>query len=179
MLFRNNLSTQLQERREEFLSFDRILRDDLSGCAEHLSRLGAHDSAEIELRARVARAPGAIPSRELDEARSAVIPFKTSWRSHEEARRWALEVLFDRVTGAADGSQYLPGREISLPVAAVQVAFFENPHTRDGKYIKEADLSLITPAAIMQADTDIDSLVGFRRFREETRALKDFLKRQK
>ena len=37
-----------------------------------------------------------------------------------------------RVTFAADGSQLLPGRELSLPVAAVQVAWFENPHTREG-----------------------------------------------
>jgi hypothetical protein len=177
MLFKNSLSTQLQERREEFLSFDRILREDLSSGAQHLSRIAAQGSAEIKLRAGVGRAPGAVPSRELDEARSTVIPFKTAWRSHEEARRWALDILFDRVTGAADGSQYLPGREITLPVAAVQVAFFENPHTRDGKYIKEADLTLITPEEIMQADTDLDSLVGFRRFREETRVLKDFLKR--
>src|ERR1051325_6781850 len=103
MLFKHSLSTQLQERREEFLSFDRILREDLSSGAEHLSRIAAQGSAEIKLRAGVAGAPGAVPSRELDEARSTVIPFKTAWRSHEEARRWALDILFDRVTGAAGG----------------------------------------------------------------------------
>jgi NurA domain len=178
MLFKNSLSTQLQERREEFLSFDRILREDLSGCARHLARLAAEDFAQLSSRARAASAPGALPSTELEEGRSTVIPFKQSWRSHEEARRWALDVLFDRVTGAADGSQYLPGRDITLPIAAVQVAFFENPHTREGTYIKEAELKLITPAEIMRATTDIDSLVALRRFREETRVLKDFLKRQ-
>jgi hypothetical protein len=177
MLFKQNLSTQFQERREEFLSFDRILRADLSGCARHLALIGMLESSEIKLRAGVARAPGATPSAELDEVRSAVIAFGTSWRSHEEARRWALDILFDRVTGAADGSQYMPGREITLPFAAVQVALFENPHTREGTYVKEADLTLVTPAEIMQADTDVDSLVGFRRFHEETRVLKDFLKR--
>jgi NurA domain-containing protein len=177
MLFNHSLITQLQERREEFISFDHVLRHDLSNCAEHLSRIGAQDSGEIGLRARVARAPGAVPSRELDEARLPVRPFGLEWHSHEEARRWALRILFDRVTGAADGSQYLPGREITLPIAAVQVAFFENPHTREGKYIKESRISLITPAEIMQAGTDVDSLVSLRRFMEETKALQDFLKR--
>jgi NurA domain len=179
MLFKNNLSTQFQERRDEFLSFDRILRRDLSGCAEHLARIASQDFAEVKSRASAANAPGAVPSLEMEEARSAVIPFNRAWRSHEEARRWALDVLFERVTGAADGSQYLPGREITLPVAAVQVAFFENPHTREGTYVKGADLTLITPAEIMQSATDIDSLVGLRRFHEETRVVKDFLKRQK
>ena len=178
MLFNHNLITQLQERREEFISFDHVLRHDLSSCAEHLSRIGALDSEEIGLRARVAPSPGAVPSRELDERRSPVLAFDKVWHSHEEARRWALGILFDRVTGAADGSQYLPGREITLPIAAVQVAFFENPHTREGKYIKEAQISLITPEEIMQGGTDVDSLVSLRRFTEETKALQNFLKRQ-
>jgi hypothetical protein len=179
MIFKNSLSTQLHERREEFLSFDRELRRDLSECARHLASLGDMGSQEIRLRAGVARAPGATPSRELDEARSTIVPLKIEWRSHEEARRWALEVLFDRVTGAADGSQYLPGREITLPVAAVQVAFFENPHTREGRYVKEARLALVTPAEIMQAGMDVDSLVGLRRFQEEVHVLEDFLERHR
>ncbi|HVG35799.1 MAG TPA: DNA double-strand break repair nuclease NurA [Pyrinomonadaceae bacterium] len=177
MLFNHNLIEQLRERREEFISFDQVLRHDLSNCAEHLSRIGLLDSEEIGLRARVAPSPGALPSRELDDARSPVLAFGKEWHSHEEARRWALDVLFDRVTGAADGSQYLPGREITLPIAAVQVAFFENPHTREGKYIKEAQISLITPEEIMQGGTDVDSLVSLRRFTEETKALQNFLKR--
>lgn len=178
MLFNHNLITQLQERREEFISFDHVLRHDLSNCAEHLSRIGALDSDEIGQRARVAASPGAVPSRELDEARSTILAFGKEWHSHEEARRWALDILFDRVTGAADGSQYLPGREITLPIAAVQVAFFENPHTREGKYTKEAQISLITPEEIMQGGTDVDSLVSLRRFTEETKALQNFLKRR-
>ncbi len=177
MLFNHNLIAQLQERREEFISFDRVLRNDLSSCAAQLSQIGAQDAAEIAHRARVARSPGAVPSRELSETGSPVRAFGQQWHSHEEARRWALSLLFDRVTGAADGSQYLPGREITLPIAAVQVAFFENPHTREGKYVKEARISLITPEEIMQGGTDVDSLVSLRRFMEETKALQDFLKR--
>jgi hypothetical protein len=180
MLFQNHLIEQLSARRDDFISFDQKWREDTARYARRLEALGGEGSDEIRLRAATTSvAPGAIPSTEIDRARSTVIPFETRWQSHEDARRWALSVLLERVTAAADGSQYIPGRDISLPVAAVQVAFFENPHTREGKYIKEARLSLITPAEIMQADSDIDSLVGLRRFQEELRAVGEFLKKHR
>ena len=179
MLFQNHLIDQLTARRDEFITFDQRWRDDIARYARSLAAIGRERSDEIRLRAATAsRAPGALPSAEQDRSRSALIPFEPRWQSHEEARRWALAVLLERVTAASDGSQYIPGRDISLPVAAVQVAFFENPHRREGEYIKEARLSLITPAEIMQAETDTDSLVSFRRFQEEIRALGEFLKKR-
>ena len=95
--------------------------------------------------------------------------------SHEEARRWAVETLAGRVTCAVDGSQLLPGREISLPVAAVQVAAFENPHTADGRgYRKEAHFELVTPDELLATQggkiTAAD-IVGLRRFALELRVL--------
>ncbi|HZG53278.1 MAG TPA: DNA double-strand break repair nuclease NurA, partial [Pyrinomonadaceae bacterium] len=113
-----------------------------------------------------------------------VVSFAERWRSHEEARRWALEVLEGRVTCAADGSQILPGREISLPVAAVQAAWFENPHTADGQgsYRKESRFALITPEELLQAEggaATAADLVGLRRFELELAALSEFLERRR
>jgi hypothetical protein len=180
MIFQNNLLDQLSRRRDEFISFDRKWRDDIARYARRLAAIGAEGFDEIRVRAATASgAPGAIPSAEMMRALSTRLPFEPRWKSHEEARRWALDVLLERVTAASDGSQYIPGRDISLPVAAVQVAFFENPHTREGTYIKEARLSLVTPAEIMQSLTDIDSLVGLRRFQEEVSAISEFLKKQR
>src|SRR5918912_2041350 len=180
MIFQNNLLDQLSRRRDEFISFDRKWRDDIARYARRLAAIGAEGFDEIRVRAATASgAPGAIPSAEMMRALSTRLPFEPRWKSHEEARRWALDVLLERVTAASDGSQYIPGRDISLPVAAVQVAFFENPHTREGTYIKEARLSLVTPAEIMQSLTDIDSLVGLRRFQEEVSASSEFLKKQR
>jgi hypothetical protein len=85
-----------------------------------LRALGGRDSEEVEreaeraVEAGAAKAPGAFPSTELERTGAFVVPFGVRWHSHEEARRWALEVLTGRVTCAADGSQILPGREISL-----------------------------------------------------------------
>lgn len=180
MLFQSQLIDQLTARREEFISFDQRWREDIARYARRLVAIGGERSDEIRLRAATAsHAPGAIPSAEVDGARSVLMAFEPRWQSHEEARRWALGVLLGRVTAASDGSQYIPGRDISLPVAAIQVAFFENPHKREGEYIKEARLSLVTPAEIMQAETDTDSLVGLRRFQEEIRAIGEFLKKQR
>jgi hypothetical protein len=179
MLFQNNLFDQLAARRDEFISFDHEWRGEVGRYARRLAAIGNQSTDEIFMVTAGARAPGAIPSAEIVQVRSTVVGFEPRWHSHEEARRWALPILLDRVTAAADGSHYIPGRDISLPVAAVQVAFFENPHAREGKYVKDARLFLISPAEIVRAETDVDSLVGFRRFQEEIRAVGEFLHRQK
>jgi len=95
-----------------------------------------------------------------------------------------LEVLRERVTCAADGSQILPGREISLPVAAVQAAWFENPHTAGGQdsYRKESRFAIITPEELLEAEggaATAADLVGLRRFELEIRALTEFLERRR
>jgi hypothetical protein len=114
----------------------------------------------------------------LDQRGSGVVPFGKIWRTHEEARRWAIDVLHERVTFAADGSQLLPGREVSMPVAAVQVAWFENRHTRDGGYRKEASFSIVSPLELLEGSADrlsAETVVGLHRFRMETEAVRAFL----
>lgn len=178
MLFQHELIKQINARREEFLSFDKRWREDVSRYALRLINLAGESSYEIRRRASAASAPGAIPSTELDSIGSTTVHFGKRWQSHEEARRWAMDALLNRTTAAADGSHFIPGRDISVPVAAVQVAFFSNPHTREGRYNKETTVALLTPSEIMQSATDIDSLVGFRRFQGEVDALCKFLRQR-
>jgi hypothetical protein len=124
----------------------------------------------------------AFPSDELEREGAAVVPFKESWRSHEEARRWALEALRGRVTFAADGSQIFPGREASLPVAAVQIASFENPHAPAGRYTKDVHFEVLTPEQLLGRAGDYESpeqVVSLRRFELEARAVCDFLERRR
>lgn len=161
------------------MRFDRAWRDELRDYARRLRHLGSLTSQGIrdETSAQVVDV-GALPSAELDQTGAMVVPFGKRWRSHEEARRWAVEALYERVTFAADGSQLLPGREVSLPVAAVQVAWFENPHTRDGEYRKQARFSVLSPADLLE-DSDerinAETIVGFRRTSLETEVLRGFL----
>ncbi|HEX8492904.1 MAG TPA: DNA double-strand break repair nuclease NurA [Pyrinomonadaceae bacterium] len=182
MLYPTLLTKALEDKRADFTSFDRVWREDVRDYALRLRRLGERTSAEVRLETEAVPAPGALPSVELEQAASMVIPFRERWRNHEEARAWAIRALVDRVTFAADGSQLLPGREISMPVAAVQVAWFENPHTREGLYRKQADFSIISPAEFLEGTENsigAETVVGFRRFKLEIEAVSRFLESQR
>jgi len=190
MLYRPHLNAQLQARREEFVRFEAVWNESVGEYARLLRELGGRAAAEVRgaaeraIAAGAARAAGALPSNELERAGGFVVSFEERWRSHEEARRWALQVLTGRVTCAADGSQIMPGREISLPVAAVQAAWFENPHTPGGQdtYRKESRFAIITPEELLEAEggaATAADLVGLRRFELELAALSEFLERRR
>ena len=189
MLYRQHLISELQARREAFVTFERTWSAEVRAYARRLRALAGQNAQAIreatqaQQQARAAHKPNALPTDELERAGGFVVPFDVRWRAHEEARGWALEVLAGRVTCAADGSQLLPGREINLPVAAVQVASFENPHTADGRgYRKEAHFELVTPDELLANDggkiTAAD-IIGLRRFALELRVLSEFLERKR
>jgi hypothetical protein len=188
MLYRQRLIAELGDRREEFVEFG---REWAAEAADYAARLAALEGravadvrreAEANLSAVRARAFGALPSEELERAGRFVLPFGRRWRTHEEARGWAVDALVDRTTFAADGSQILPGREVSMPVAAVQVAWFENPHARDGAgYRKEWDFRLVTPKELSETDAGpatATDLVSLHRFELELKAVRAFLERR-
>jgi hypothetical protein len=185
MFYQDHLTRALEEQRDEFALFCHRWQDETREYARNLQQaLKARSVEEINrVATTTSKGPGALLSKEFTGLRSVSIPFQEKWRSHEEARRWALEILRDRVTFAADGSQLLPGREMSLPTAAVQVAFFENPHRSNGVYRKDARLFVISPRELLEgygeAQWTAESVVSYRRFLEETRALADFIERQR
>ncbi|HYO62711.1 MAG TPA: DNA double-strand break repair nuclease NurA [Pyrinomonadaceae bacterium] len=179
MIYRQKLLDALTARRGEFVGFEREWRAEVERGARALLRLGERNSLEVRAELGERAAPGAIPSDELERLRRVVVPFAARWRSHDQARRWAQEALFNRVTFAADGSQILPGREISLPVAGVQAASFLNRHTRDGGYTKDARFEVIMPGELLEGDApgagSPEAVVSLRRFELEVRTVRDFL----
>jgi hypothetical protein len=182
MLYRTHVIGALESRREDFARFERSLRGEVGELAARLRALSGRTGAEVRQASGADAARVAFPSDELERAGAAVLPFRESWRSHEEARRWAIETLRDRVTFAADGSQIFPGREASLPVAAVQIASFENPHTPEGRYTKDVHFEVLTPEQLLGRPGDYESpeqVVGLRRFELEARAVCNFLERQR
>jgi hypothetical protein len=182
MLHHGLLTKALREQQAEFVRFEREWRDDIEDYARRLRALDGQSSDDVRDGAGAEREPGALPSSELERAGSMVVPFGVSWRTHEEARRWAIDALQDRITFAADGSQLLPGREISMPVAAVQVAWFENPHTRAGNYAKQARLAIIPPGELLEDSNgrvNAETVVALRRFQLETEELRRFLERRR
>ncbi len=182
MLHRNHLITALEQRREDFTDFARAWDDDVRGLARSLRDLSVRGTEAIRREVGAPARRVSFPSVELDERRSFTIKFNNRWRTHEEARRWALDVLNERVTFAADGSQIMPGREISLPVAGVQVAWFENPHTCDGTYTKDARFFVVTPKELLQAEggaANPGPIVNARRTKIEVDCVCDFLERMR
>ena len=182
MLYRTHVIGALESKREEFARFERSLRGEVGELAARLAALAGRTGEEVRRESGAAAKRLAYPSDELERAGSAVVHFREAWRSHEEARRWALEALRGRVTFAADGSQVFPGREASLPVAAVQVASFENPHTPEGRYTKDVRFEVISPEQLLARAGDYESpeqVVSLRRFELEARAVCDFLEGQR
>ena len=182
MLHRNYLITALEDRRDEFTSFARAWNADVLEGTRRLQALGARAAADIRQEIGAPHTRVSFPSTELDAARSFTVRFGRAWRSHEESRRWALDVLHGRVTFAADGSQLMPGREISLPVAGVQVAWFENPHQSDGSYTKDARFEVITPGELLRAEggaANAGLVVNSKRTQVEVDVICAFLERNR
>ncbi|HKC64113.1 MAG TPA: DNA double-strand break repair nuclease NurA [Pyrinomonadaceae bacterium] len=174
MLYSHLLSRALEGKREDFVRFDREWREAVGDYVGRLRAIAGRAERDILDALAAVKEPGAIPSGELDRAGSIVLPFGRRWRTHEESRRWAIDALSDRTTFAADGSQLVPGRDVSLPVAAVQVGMFENEHRRDGVYKKDARFQVISPHELLEEADDrqsADTIVGLRRFELETEVL--------
>jgi hypothetical protein len=179
MLYRHLLAKALDARRPEFLRFDEMWRARVEDYCERWRTLDTLSSSEV--RERAAKSRGALPSTELDRTGSMVVPFNKRWTTHEEARGWALDVLSERVTFAADGSQLTPGKEVSLPVAVVQVAWFENPHSRTAEYEKRARSEIVSPEELLAATDErvkADTVVDLHRFRLEIEETERFLRKK-
>lgn len=180
MLYRSRLIDALEKSRESFVDYSRTLRDEIGEAASRLRRLAERSASEVREAAGAPLSRISYPSDELDAARSVAVSFTETWRTHEEARRWALRTLARRTTFAADGSQVFPGREVSVPVAAVQVASFENPHSPEGRYVKDVHLEFITPKELLEGDRAYESpeqVIGYRRFELEAKTICEFIEK--
>ena len=178
MLYSNRLTEALLARKEDFARFDNKWRDEIHSYATRLNALSKKSSEEIHHLLIHEKEPGALPSDELDKHRSIFLSFNQCWSNHEEARRWASSVLQNRTTFAADASQLLPGREISLPVAVVQAAWFENHHHTENDYVKNVRVEIIPPDELLEeieGRVNAETVVRWRRFQLEIETIQTFL----
>src|SRR5215475_13887106 len=131
--------------------------------------------SELTRRLAPVKTPGALPTSEFDAAAGLRVEFPHKWKNHQEAREWAFDALLDHPTFAVDGSQIRPDDDFSIPVAAVQVAWFENRHTTDGRYIKDARFEVLTPEDLTVDFGDdrviSEQQVNLRRFELEIESL--------
>src|SRR5215203_7270695 len=181
MLFRQTLNEELEKKSEEFLRFISEYTSDVDVYLERLARLENTAAADLQqLLGQVDERSAAIPSDEIS-AGSFTMRFDCVWENHEQARGWASDILDQRVTFAADGSQIYTGKETLVPIAAVQIGWFENPHDLDSFYEKNARFQLLTPADLLTEWEDPmnpDIRVEAARYLGEVERLGEFLQKK-
>ncbi len=182
MLYLELLKDQLQKQKSDFVKFAETQEIDLDEYLETLREISRLSSLEVELKIENSENIGAIPSNELDLRDSFSVEFGTSWTNHEEARNWAGEILEDRTTFAVDGSQLYAEKETSLPVGAIQIGWFENPHSAEKTYEKNAEFTIISPQKLLENQEEPlkpENLVGQMRFDAEIERAIKFLEKHK
>jgi len=183
MLVRNKVIAALEAKKERFAGYQVDLRDTLERYRAALDRLPSLSREEIEARFDQMELPwpGARPTAEQDRLHDAVVSFGERWTSHEGARAWARETLFNTPILAVDGSQVPPSRDFSLPVGAVQVGWFENPHAPGGQYVKDLAFEVLAPDELAEEAGDDsgsdfpDWRVNLRRFELECRVIVEYI----
>ncbi|CAN5768066.1 DNA double-strand break repair nuclease NurA [soil metagenome] len=182
MLYRELLTSELHNQREDFRRYALEQSSDLEFYFDALKKLGKENFAELEKNLFAHDNAGAIPADELDKNKTFTFSFSEKWQNHEQARKWANEILNNRTTFAADGSQVYAEKDTSLPVGAIQIGWFENPHSTEKSYEKNVSFRILSPKELLE---DLDepmnpeTRVGEERFYGEVNKVKDFLNKHR
>jgi hypothetical protein len=175
MIQRDKILQQLQSKRDQFVAFEDSFQDEAGRYLDALDRMSMLPGSELTRRLAPVKTPGALPTAEFDASAGLRVEFPHKWKNHQEAREWAFDALLDHPTFAVDGSQIRPDDDFSIPVAAVQVAWFENRHTVDGRYVKDARFEVLTPEDLTVEFGDdrviSEQQVNLRRFELEIESL--------
>ena len=170
MILRDKILAKLEAKAQEFHQFEGELLDESEVFRTALARLAIMSRAELNACLEGKETPGAWPTEEFDAALKLRFPFAHTWNNHAEARAWAYEALLHHPTLAVDGSQIPPHSGFNIPVAAVQVAWFENHHSPEGRFVKDIEMEVLTPDDL-KTDGDgerTEQKINARRFEMET-----------
>ncbi|OLP18657.1 NurA domain-containing protein [Leptolyngbya sp. 'hensonii'] len=121
--------------------------------------------------------PGATPLEALGNCPHWVLPSNLTWTSREQSLAWVRDRLTGIATFAVDGSQIYPTKDLSIPVALVQIGWFENRHLPMGEYEKDIRVDVMTPTdlRVERAGDIVDRRVNMRRFELETQRLIEYM----
>ena len=167
MLYTEKLVAELERTRALFASYDERYGQQRETWRDALAALGARYPNAAALRqaldaalatptasrrrAADARIRPLAPSGAIRAARAAL---RRAFAHHEEARAWA-ERIRGTTTLAVDGSQLLPWRDASVPVALVQAGIFENPHQPPAPYLKDVRTELLPPDDLLASEPEM------------------------
>ena len=162
MLHKGKLQAALNAKRNQFAVYDGSFSDQLALYQHTLETLyldyASSEQLEFALPPDGTHTAGARPTIEFDrwlvnaeqqEYHGPVFPFGAAFTNHEQARQWA-ECIEGVTTLAVDGSQLMPWRDASIPVALVQVGLFSNPHEQGRPYTKDVRMEVLSPEEIAE-----------------------------
>jgi hypothetical protein len=168
----------LQEKRQDFTNYDQETGELLKRYRAYLAQLEA--TGEAELAAQLDTQSWDVGARLLEPLTQAVNGVQRSqlvWQSREQSLAWVRDRITGITTFAVDGSQIYPGKDLSIPVALVQIGWFENPHLSNGNYHKDIQLDVLTPMDLKAGNSGepADRVVNMRRFQMETECLINYM----
>src|SRR5579872_5578014 len=164
MLHKGKLQAALNAKYGQFTADNAAFNDSLRAYRYALETLymrypsGEQLEHQLPPNREGTQSAGARPSLEFDnwlvnaaynEYHGPLYPFGRDFENHEQARQWA-ECIEGITTVAVDGSQLLPWRDASIPVALIQVGLFANPHMQGRPYTKDVRMEVLSPDEIME-----------------------------
>jgi NurA domain len=180
MLNPGEILQALAAKAVDFTDFQQQQRDLTATYQAQLSRLRQQNPSLLRAQLAALSMPGAIPSLELQQANDDwSVLFSENFPHHQAAQTWAAQQLAQHATFAVDGAQIMPPPGVLPPVAAIQIAQFENPHTTTGKYRKQTHWEVLTPSEL-RFDPYSEHLfsrqeINLRRWRLELETLQQYM----
>jgi hypothetical protein len=167
----------LQAKQADFQSFNQEAFQLLQKYQQALTKAAKKSETAIAKALAEYPNPGAQPLEPLGKTANWTVPFNQTWQSRELSLDWVRDRLTGISTFAVDGSQISPGKDLSLPVALVQVGWFENPHLPMGTYDKDVRLDILTPAELKSEHSgqSAERQVQMRRFEMEVERLIEYM----
>ncbi|MCU0568688.1 MAG: DNA double-strand break repair nuclease NurA [Oculatellaceae cyanobacterium Prado106] len=167
----------LNSKRDDFSSFSQETWQLLQKYRAVLDRLQPEEQDLIDRLADLPNDVGAGLLEPLKKSVNGVISCNLNWQSREQSLNWVRDRLTGITTFAVDGSQIYPGKDLSIPIALVQIGWFENLHLPTGGYEKDIALDVMTPMDLKVESGELaDRKVNMRRFEMETQRLVDYMK---
>lgn len=173
----SQIQTVLSRKRADFASFDESTSSYLAQYREAWNAWIAlsADDREAWMSAQESDL-GAIPLEPVSAKDKGILRSGLNWDNREQSLNWVSEQLTDVTTFAVDGSQVFPQKDFSIPIALVQIGWFENHHSGEGGYEKDILLDVMTPKDLVaDRSQPMDRWINMRRFSMEVQRLTRYI----
>ncbi|MCL6436786.1 MAG: DNA double-strand break repair nuclease NurA [Leptolyngbyaceae cyanobacterium HOT.MB2.61] len=171
----SQILNRLNAKRSDFENFDKTAQESFETYLQALKQASQESASELleRLQGVATSDRGAEPLEPVGHYSYWVIPFQLSWQNREQSYQWVRDRIAGVSTFAVDGSQIYPSKDLSIPIALVQIGWYENFHTSDGNYEKDVEVDVMTPSdlKVSSGSEPVDRKVNMHRFEMETNRL--------